>query len=376
MKRYVTLSIVPLLFLSSFVLRAQTSVTSISIPRVGDTVMVVVDNLPQSLRLGFTGPRQIWDLSNLQGPFVTTQKFTSFVKRASDVIVSPADIDSEISEKFVIRKNNQLILLGHKDRHVSELTSKQLYWKDDVLEMKTPIDFKDEYQVKTKAFVDLSLDQFPQDVIDRLPIDADSVRLKVEFSRDDQVDAWGTVFIDEHNYEALRQTRIDSFVYQIEAKERSSKWINISAYLNDNFNLLPWPKVNKSYRFLVEGFVEPLATIMLDEDDQPIKARFIANKDTEITILEDTHVQRGVYVYPNPTFGLVRFEFFNVPEGTYELEVHNLLGRTEWAENIYITENKVFEADLVSLDRGTYFYTLKDERGKRIVTRRLVIINP
>ena len=67
----------------------------------------------------------------------------------------------------------------------------------------------------------------------------------------------------------------------------------------------------------------------------------------------------------------------NVPSGKYDLKIYNILGVEVWSQN-YQFQNAT---DTVLLDvsdfkKGTYLYSLVNQKGKRIATRRLIILRP
>ena len=91
------------------------------------------------------------------------------------------------------------------------------------------------------------------------------------------------------------------------------------------------------------------------------------------------YINRGkadVFAYPNPAIEEVRFEFLNLKTGDYRLAIYNILGIEIWHEHYAISNDRTAKVDLASFRKGTYLYSLLDEKGKTITTKRLIILRP
>ena len=85
----------------------------------------------------------------------------------------------------------------------------------------------------------------------------------------------------------------------------------------------------------------------------------------------------NIYAYPNPAIDQVRFDILNIPKGKYDLNIYNILGVKVWSNN-YDFRNSVdtIQLDVNNFKKGTYLYSLVNEKGKTLATRRLVILRP
>jgi hypothetical protein len=83
-----------------------------------------------------------------------------------------------------------------------------------------------------------------------------------------------------------------------------------------------------------------------------------------------------IFVYPNPSFGTVRFDLLNLPTGYYDLEIYNILGMLIRTERIFANGVKTLPLGLSRLKKGTYIYRLVDSQKNTIRSKRLVIITP
>jgi len=82
-----------------------------------------------------------------------------------------------------------------------------------------------------------------------------------------------------------------------------------------------------------------------------------------------------IVAFPNPSYGDVRFEFKNMPSDKYRVELYDILGRKMWSETSRRGQ-KVLDADLTAMRRGTYLYRVFDSKGKKLTTKRLMIVRP
>lgn len=83
-----------------------------------------------------------------------------------------------------------------------------------------------------------------------------------------------------------------------------------------------------------------------------------------------------MYAFPNPAIVNVRFEFTNLIPGNYKVSIFNILGAEVWKNYYYISGQRIEKVDISNLRKGTYLYSLQDDRGKTIATKRLVVVRP
>ncbi len=86
-------------------------------------------------------------------------------------------------------------------------------------------------------------------------------------------------------------------------------------------------------------------------------------------------IENNVYLFPNPTIGEVRLHFENYPAGDYILDIYNIIGKRLSSIDVSLDPGEK-EAFLIlpDLKKGTYIYSIKNDQGDRLVSRRLSII--
>ncbi len=347
---------------------AQNAHDAYVLPEPGDSIFSLVDNLPHQIAIGSPGQDRVWDFTSLQSPFVRKLKYRSDGEQGRIKIhkggASYEYVDRDGSLFLTSILNTDPLQMGQ---------SIDFRCSPDLLEYKNPISYQDATSEYSRFIGYLPWHRVPTQF--RLP-DADlsdSLRIILEVNRDDAADAWGMLLMQNESFDVVRVRRIEEQTLRIQARDIEGNWEDKTAQFQELLNGILWNSVSYSYLFLTQGLAGPVAEVYTDENDEVEKVIFSADPKMAREISPNQRL-RGVYVYPNPTFGDVRFEFFNLPEGKYELSVYNMLGKKLWSVEENILNEQVILADLTFLRRGTYFYSLIDESGKRIVTRRLIII--
>jgi hypothetical protein len=356
-------------------LTAQIEISSEAIPAIGDTILRMTDNLPTQLDPGSPGGDQVWDFTSLQAPF--SQAY--FYNEADSDLFPDADLVLErngISSFYRIDDNSSAILGTYGTQGGGQLGLLLGRFQPPMIELNTPLNYMDASSQSSDLISNIDLSLFPDSILALLPIQPDSLRIVTNIDRSDMVDAWGTVLMQHQAFDVLRQRRVDEIQIKIEAQILPLPWIDVTDIVLQLLPIqIPVSDTVFSYRYLTAEQPAPIAEVFTDIDDNVLRVEYEADQFSANRKLEKK--ARGVYVYPNPSLsGIVRFEFFNLTPEYYQLKVYSILGKKLWSTSEFINTNKVIQADLSHLKRGTYFYSLINSRGKRIVTRRLVRITP
>lgn len=80
--------------------------------------------------------------------------------------------------------------------------------------------------------------------------------------------------------------------------------------------------------------------------------------------LEETEISHtfDVQIFPNPTTGPLRFNFYTDDEVIVDAQLYNLMGQQVWNNQFIITEyNNNLSVDISSLTQGMYLLVLRKE---------------
>ena len=82
----------------------------------------------------------------------------------------------------------------------------------------------------------------------------------------------------------------------------------------------------------------------------------------------------GIYLFPNPSYGVFNIKMYNYPEGNYTLKVYNIVGKVVRNEPLIKEGESMMQIILHGIQKGTYIYSIEDENGNRLETKRLSIM--
>ncbi len=358
--------------------QGQVVIGSGSFPKPGDTLFTHIDYLPNSINVETPRQGERWDFSTLQSPFA----------RKMDIF--PASVFSEHkhfpkANVAVLLKENQLgfFYIGEHEISLMGLVGEDLLslglntiteFSPPLIERRAPLKFQDGYQTESSIRYRFALEDLPENVFAELPFTPDSIQLSITIDRQDFVDAWGTMLIPGGIYDVLRERRQELRSVEVEAKIGRQAWRNVSHLLTDNKKVANQYSV--SYYFHSNESNNPVAIVYMDREEQEV-LNVAYNAPTYSTNIQQIgNIRPGLYAYPNPAIVNVRFEFTNLPPGNYKLKISNILGLEEWSETYYIDGHRTERVNISSLRKGTYLYSLVDEKGKTISTKRLIVIKP
>lgn len=372
-----------LLFIGiGFFSQAQITVTNASFPTAWDTLLTAVDNLPSNINVQAPGGDLTWNFTTLQSPFTRS----NVIKPASegnaydefpsaDLIINL----SENSEGYVRVTENTVELIGFNGEDpLGQGIQVTASFDPPLIQKRAPMNFFDVNQSESALNIPISADDLPNQLLSQLPITPDSLRIRYTFDRLDVVDAWGSITIPGGIFDVLREKRTEVSELRLDAKIGFLDWFDITDIALQAAGLEQLGNdTTITYNYFSQESKEPVAVVTMNNSETQVES--VIYKANELT----THVQNaemlksGVYAFPNPAIVNVRFEFTNLRPGKYSLKIYNILGVEVWKKDYRITNGYLTEKENISsLKKGTYLYSLIDERGKTISTKRLIVVRP
>lgn len=367
-----------------FLLIAQITIQPFTLPQIGDTLRTAIDNLPSNISLAASGANQRWDFTSLQAPFTRQTIIKPASEGNHDKLFRAATMLIQLSENAEIYYRSA----GNASQTVFQIVG--FYGKDPVgfginlltrytppiVERRAPLNYKDNSRIETAILLPFSADDLPDFVLDQLPITPDSLRIRLAIERRDVVDAWGKMTIPGGIYNVLREKRTEIRETRVEAKLASLPWQDITGLIPNSD--LAGKDTTVYYYFLSDESKEPIAIVTMDRaEKRAIRVEFKADYNDPTTDIQNVKsLKPGVYAFPNPAIVNVRFEFSNLSPGNYKLTLYNILGAPVWSQRYYINGQRIEKVDISDLRKGTYLYSLQDDNGKTVATKRLVVVRP
>lgn len=245
---------------------------------------------------------------------------------------------------------------------------------------RAPLNFEDEFATVTQNQTVISPDSLPAEALDLLgdAFDAvDSLRITTTSTRNDQVDAWGTVRLGDNYYDVLREKRRESIFIDLEAKAPGIPiWVNVTAALaieNPEFSeFLGQQAPTVTYIFWNNESKEPIGSFEVDPETNIVERMEYKRAETATSTNGPGIAQATIRVFPNPAVNLATFEVEGLQQGTYDLRLINIIGK-EVDSHTFTTlgEQTRVELNVSTLPSGIYLYSLRNQSGRIITTKKL-----
>ncbi len=363
-------------------LNGQITVSNATFPVAGDTLRTATDAMPSIDLLG-PGGDQDWNFTNLSG-IVQEQlvrnaaegEFFSEFPNAELLLTTLANVDAgEIYYNVTTGTYDNMGYVGPDPANFGlNLVAR---FNPQVPERRAPMNFFDVNTADTDVVIAFDASILPPEVTDSLPVAPDSIRFRIAAERLDVVDAWGTLSIPGGTYDVLREKRIEERETRMDVLVGIgpfSEWVDITDIIGLDFLGVD---TTITYNFFSNDAKEPIAVVTVDNTtEDPIFVEFKSNDFVSSVNYINTG-KSDLFASPNPAINEVRFEFLNLKKGVYKLKIYNILGVEVWSDKYSIINNhRAIRVDLSDFRKGTYLYSLEDDRGKTITTKRLIILKP
>lgn len=361
--------------------QAQPTITNSSFPQAGDTLFTAVDNLPAGNYITGGGGGQSWDFTTLQAPFPRRVLLLPAMQGPGSYAFPNASFYAGIAENlnaYYKVSGSKVELLGFYGEDPLGLGVQTTSRFDPpVIMQRAPLRYQDINSSQANLSLAFSADDLPAGVLDNLPITPDSLRIRLNIQRSDVVDAWGTMTIPGGIYDVLREKRTEVRETRLDAKIGFIGWQDVTDIAIQALNIPELgPQTTVNYYYFSNEAIQPVALVVANEAETQVQRVEYKANNIASNVQSANALKPGVWAYPNPAIVNVRFEFTNLPAGRYKLKILNILGIQEWQKTYYINGSHTEKIDISALRKGTYLYSLSDEQGKTITTRRLIVVRP
>lgn len=400
MKQHVLMKKNVLLMLSILftlnLLTAQVTVTNAVFPSAGDIRYdATVTNL-SAVTISPAGASQTWDFSGLtsNSSTVTVQAASTGMAAASfptaDIILP--EIGGTLGEAYIQVNTNSLEAIGVFGGLAGVIDSVAIAFSSNRVDLQTPATYMDSH-VSNYAFqaeIDPHAEpgSFMDSVISELEIPGvftvDSIRVNFTATRYTDVDAHGMLTLPmSGTFDAIRIKNVDSTNTAIDIKATtllgSIDWtdaVSLAEDLGFQFPDIPFlgPGLIVSYEFWTDTIKQPLMNIVTDDSGTVSFASHYSKFPTSTTgIIQNKGTIR---TYPNPAYTDFFIDMKNFDNGKYHVEFYNIIGKRIWKRSYQVNGDRNIKIDVEDLKKGTYLYSVSDEAGRRITTRRIVVVKP
>ena len=366
-----------MLLFTSVALHAQISIDETSLPIAGDTIWQLEDNIP-NINLGRTGARQTWDFTSLNSGMSKKHVLTTENENLLSTSLAYDFIEQVDRETLILLKkiDNEIYEVAVQRPHpLNSSISVLSTYASPRLKRYANMKYGDDKTASSLIYYSLADEEIPNLVKKKLPITADSIRIKVEEVQDLRNDAWGSVNLSYNSFDVLRQDQTVHMTVSAEVYS-AGKWSLINDNILDPGRKLLGTTTERYYNYYASNVKGPLVSIKVSNTDQPLSAIFEGSYSIG-SIVNISDEDEAYILSPNPSFGDVKLEMMNAPFDTYKFEVFNVIGKRLWSDELLVNNKFTsYKFDFSFLGKGTYLWALTDSRGIRASTKRLVIITP
>jgi len=372
---------------------AQITISAATFPVVGDTFRYAID-LDPSVSIDFITPpggNQLWDFSGLkfgqtnQTIFLAPAQGTGASSFPGAELLTKVQGGSETYFNVTTGANARVELMGFIGGAAVPFAPNAVgRFSPALVDRRAPLAYGNTYSLISNLTIPFSVDDLPpffDTLLSGIPGGQfiDSIRVKIRFVQTDTVDAWGSLKIPGLTMPipVLREKQVEKSTTTMEA--RLGIWIDISTFLGGaGFGNFLGADSSITYRFLSDIHKEELAAVTANfalDTIQTVRFKNIAVLTSTPEVAEAPGTA-SVQALPNPAIDWVRFECNNLPSDEYTLKIFNIVGKVVWKETFQAAGKRLISVDLENFNKGTYLYSLVNQKGIIIGTKRLVVVKP
>lgn len=360
---------------------AQITVTNSIFPTPGDTLRTVTTANLGGFDRTMVGEGLTWDLSNAGTGPVTELVYQDAMEGDSAAVFPEADLlDASTGVEIYYRTfNNKIVEIGRSGLDpVLGAINFTVNTEGEAILRRAPISYNDVFDEESSFNIQAGASIIPDSILGGLAGSVDSLRLTVTTTHDDFIDAWGTMSIPTGTHEVLRVNRSTVNDVMLEAKVVVLGWVTVDPSnplfggLGDLLDLLGENETT-SYQFYGADSKELIADLTTDTEDNLISLTYKAGGTTSTK--EISANTQDIKVYPNPTFGDITFDVQKLPADDYSVVIFNVIGKQLWSSKIDSRTGRL-STHVGHLQKGTYLYSILDGTGRKVTTRRIVLMTP
>ena len=369
---------------------AQITVTNATFPAAGDSLVYAVDNAPLGLNPATApGGNQIWDFSTLQKDdnLSVVYRPASAGSQAANFPGADLAIIGQTGETYFNVTNTKFEALGYAGADPAGFGLNVVTnFTPALYDRYAPMAFFDIKAQQSNISLTFPTDQPPLDsIFGNLPVNIDSMRVRINTNRTDVVDGWGTTTIPGGTYPVLRQKRTDYTTTGIEVYvllfPGFGNWVDLSTLIGGGgggggIGDFLGTDTTVTYRFYSDTEKEEIAIATMSNDLSTVESIRFKNITTTPAVEPTPAFAGGIQAFPNPAVEWVRFDCVNLTPGDYTLKIFNIIGKCVWKKNYTLSGTTSFKVELDDFKKGTYIYSLVDKQGNAVGTKRLVVLKP
>ncbi len=378
-----------LLFLTTifvtFVAFGQITVTNTVFPQVGDVYYTSNEGPNTSVMITAAGPNQTWIYDQFQPNFVDTSEILTASQGTVGADYPTADILLPLggpNEGYAKNSGNQLELIGVYGGIGFGGGGFNVPLSPTSILLNTPMTYSSTFQDQNSSFVSFDPQDFPplQALLDSLLppfVTVDSIRNIQTTDRTDEVDAWGTLTTNHGTFDVLRVKKYSITDRNIEVKIPVLGWVDPATFGAQ----IPFAGLDTTLAYDFVSATEKVAIMSVNVDDITgtlLSVRYKVDPSEVVATGVEDEIDNGSYInaYPNPAINAIDIEIVLEKAGNYTIDVYNILGIKQASKIEYVNGRTISRLDISHLSKGNYLYSISNDQGEILFTKRLAVIRP
>lgn len=246
---------------------------------------------------------------------------------------------------------------------------------------RTNLNYGDTFNASSNNTIIVPTDSLPQAVLDELGSQisiVDSLRITTISSRFDTVDAYGTVRLFDNFYPVIREKRTETLDVRLEVRTAFTPWLDVTASITlfnpDLQEFLGPQPVFDTYYYWNNDSKEAIAVSRHVPATGESRQMTFKRAQTSTSTRGPSVARAQVRLYPNPAANVVTLEVEGLRAGRYHLDLISMTGRRV-AQRQFSPRGNLsrLTLDLGGLPNGLYLYSLRDDLGRIVTTKKLQV---
>jgi len=359
---------------------SQITVSNATFPSIGDELTTATSVVQPIFDPEEVGGNIVWDFTNFTALVSTTLTYVDAAEGSAIEEFPDADLMQVASvvgqDIYYKTSNNRIVEVGRSgvDPIFAAVDFDAAVDGNAVLR-RAPLTFGDTYDDMYGFGLEIPVSALPDSIAGVFGGLVSDVRVRVDFEIFDEVDAWGTVNLPASVHEVVRLNRETTTSTMVEVNFLGA-WVNLldlPVPLPEFVEDIIRPSTVNNYIFLSDDSKEEIANITVDSTGTILSA--VYKSDVISSANEVQLSSTDIVAYPNPSYGDITFRLQALPADEYRVAVYDILGRQCWSGTAARGKDKL-HADLSANKAGTYIYRVYDSAGRKIATKRLMILRP
>lgn len=355
---------------------SQISITNTTFPSKGDVLKMAVSD-DANINVGTTNGPQIWDFNSLTSGFLIEEEYLD-ISEGSDPGAFPNAqlvLKVEGSERYLKSSANKLEIVGvGGENDFIPVEVNVNYTKFPTLR-RAPLNFIDSNNGESEFNVAFSSTILPEALLAVLPVKPDSIRIQFVSTSRGTVDAYGTLKIQNEEFQVLREkteviseTKAGLKVFGI--------WLDAAGFISilpEAFSDFLGKDTSFTYNFYSDVRKEILVSAEYSVLNQLETVTFVNLGNVTSGTEESSTFPTLSTLFPNPTSDILTVKVPELKDGSYALTISDLQGKYVYFQTITAQAGVHEEINMQQFLPGQYILTLRNKHNSLVLSSQFVV---